>query len=104
MREYYGSFAEGGFGMIVTEGVYTDKVFSQGYLFQPGLADAGQRDAWKPVVEAAHAHGGVIVAQLMHAGALSQGNVHQSATRAPSPVRWRDGCGCDLRHIGRATA
>ncbi|MGH8084466.1 MAG: hypothetical protein ACREPV_04235 [Lysobacter sp.] len=86
MADYYGAFAAGGFGLVITEGIYTDKAHAQGYLFQPGLADDAQRDAWRPVVDRVHAHGGRIVAQLMHAGALSQGNPHCITTKAPSAV------------------
>lgn len=89
MRDYYAAFAEGGFGLVVTEGIYTDAAFSQGYLYQPGLSDAAQREAWAPIVRAVHAGGARIVAQLMHAGALSQGNPHRSGTRGPSAVKPR---------------
>ena len=42
MFDYYTRFAKGGFGLITTEGIYTDNAFSQGYRFQPGLADDEQ--------------------------------------------------------------
>ncbi len=87
MADYYEAFAAGGFGLVITEGIYTDKAHAQGYLFQPGLADDAQRDAWRTVVDRVHAHGGSIVAQLMHAGALSQGNPHRSTTKGPSAVQ-----------------
>lgn len=87
MARYYADFAAGGFGLVITEGVYTDRAYSQGYLFQPGLADDAQRDAWRPVVESVHAAGGRIVAQLMHAGAISQGNAHRAVAKGPSAVQ-----------------
>lgn len=87
MQRYYGAFAEGGFGLVITEGIYTDKAYSQGYLQQPGLSDSAQRDAWAPVVQAVHAGGARVVAQLMHAGALSQGNPHRADRRSASAVR-----------------
>lgn len=87
MADYYAAFAAGGFGLVITEGLYTDKAYAQGYFFQPGLADDAQRDAWRPVVERVHAQGGRIVAQLMHAGALSQGNPHRITTKGPSSAR-----------------
>lgn len=87
MVDYYSAFASGGFGLVITEGIYTDKAFAQGYLFQPGLTDAPQRDAWRRVVDAVHERGGRIIAQLMHAGALSQGNPHRDGTAGPSAVR-----------------
>lgn len=86
MAGYYEAFARGGFGLVITEGIYTDKAHAQGYLFQPGLADDAQRDAWRPVVDRVHAQGGRIFAQLMHAGALSQGNPHRAGTKGPSAV------------------
>ncbi|HWL68834.1 MAG TPA: NADH:flavin oxidoreductase [Geminicoccus sp.] len=87
MSDYYGGFAEGGFGLVITEGLYTDQAFSQGYLFQPGLSDDTQCEAWKPIVERVHAGGARFVAQLMHAGALSQGNRFRDDTRGPSAIR-----------------
>ena len=38
MADYYAQFARGGFGLVITEGTYTDTTHSQGYLNQPGLA------------------------------------------------------------------
>ncbi|MGE7991672.1 NADH:flavin oxidoreductase [Pseudomonas sp. NPDC089554] len=87
MAQYYASFAEGGFGLVITEGIYTDERWSQGYFHQPGLANTAQREAWRPVVERVHAAGARIIAQLMHAGALSQGNRFVSDTRGPSAKR-----------------
>ncbi|EJO32595.1 NADH:flavin oxidoreductase [Achromobacter marplatensis] len=86
MADYYEAFAAGGFGLVITEGIYTDKAYAQGYIFQPGLADDAQRDAWRTVVDRVHAHGGRIIAQLMHAGALSQGNPYCTGTKGPSAV------------------
>lgn len=87
MAAYYAGFAAGGFGLVITEGTYTDKAYAQGYLFQPGLADDAQRDAWRPVLEGVHRHGAKMIAQLMHAGALSQGNPHRPGTKGPSALR-----------------
>ena len=87
MAAYYTAFARGGFGLIITEGLYTDRAYSQGYLFQPGLTDDAQQIGWARVVRGVHAQGAPIVAQLMHAGALSQGNRFRRQTRAPSAVQ-----------------
>ena len=87
MASYYASFAEGGFSLIITEGIYTDKAYAQGYLNQPGLTDPAQVDAWRHVVDRVHSAGGRIIAQLMHAGALSQGNRFRDHTAGPSPVQ-----------------
>lgn len=87
MADYYGEFAAGGFGLVITEGIYTDKAYAQGYLFQPGLADDLQCEAWRPAVQRVHASGGRIIAQLMHAGAISQGNPHRPNSKGPSAVQ-----------------
>ena len=87
MADYYADFAAGGFGLVITEGIYTDRAYAQGYLFQPGLADDTHCAAWRRVVERVHAAGGRIVAQLMHAGAISQGNPHRASPKGPSAVQ-----------------
>lgn len=86
MADYYAAFAHGGFGLVLTEGIYPDTAHSQGYLNQPGLATDAHVDAWRTVTAAVHAHGVPVVAQLMHAGALSQGSHYGGHTVAPSPV------------------
>jgi 2,4-dienoyl-CoA reductase-like NADH-dependent reductase (Old Yellow Enzyme family) len=83
MRDYYASFAHGGFAMVITEGLYTDAHFAQAYTRQPGLVTERQRDGWRAVTDAVHAAGAPMIAQLMHAGALSQCLKH---TVAPSQV------------------
>ncbi len=47
----------GGFSLVTTEGIYTDKVYAQTYSGQPGLTDREQADAWRRVVDAVHAAG-----------------------------------------------
>ncbi|MFD0690869.1 oxidoreductase [Actinomadura fibrosa] len=89
MAAYYAEFARGGFGLVITEGIYTDAAYSQGYLNQPGLVSGRHAEAWRDVVQGVHDAGAVFVAQLMHAGALSQGNRYRSSTIGPSAVRPR---------------
>ncbi|OBA64263.1 NADH:flavin oxidoreductase [Mycobacterium sp. 1100029.7] len=84
---YYGVYADGGFGLLITEALYPDQRASQAYLFQPGIATPAHVDAWKPVVERVHAAGAKIFAQLAHAGSQSQGNPHTEVNLAPSAVR-----------------
>jgi 2,4-dienoyl-CoA reductase-like NADH-dependent reductase (Old Yellow Enzyme family) len=86
MADYYRQFARGGFGLVITEGNYTDTEHSQGYLNQPGLAAYRHIERWRRVTDAVHAAGTPIVAQLMHAGALSQGNSYAAEAIAPSAV------------------
>lgn len=87
MTRYYERFAYGGFGAIITEGIYTDQAFSQGYVHQPGMTDEAQANAWKPVVRGIKAHGAFAIAQIMHAGAISQGNRFRDTTVGPSAVK-----------------
>jgi 2,4-dienoyl-CoA reductase-like NADH-dependent reductase (Old Yellow Enzyme family) len=87
MARYYERFARGGFALVITEGIYTDQAYSQGYANQPGLSDLAQALAWRGVVDAVHAAGGKIFAQLLHAGALSQFNRFRNETVGPSAVR-----------------
>ncbi len=87
MCSYYQRFGTGGFGAIITEGVYTDQDFSQGYRFQPGITDKTQAASWAPVIGAMQATGAKVIMQLMHAGALSQFNRFSSQTRGPSAVQ-----------------
>lgn len=87
MHDYYVRFAKGGFGLVITEGLYTDQAFSQGYPDQPGLALDEQAKAWAPTVHALQQSGARVVAQIMHSGALSQGNRFTSHTVAPSAIQ-----------------
>lgn len=87
MRDYYARFARGGYALVITEGLYTDQAFSQGYLCQAGIADDEQARAWAPITADARHAGTVMFAQLMHAGALSQGNRYRQHTVAPSAVQ-----------------
>ena len=87
MTRYYERFARGGFGMIVSEGIYTDQAFSQGYIFQPGISDDEQARSWQPVVKGIKSHGALAVAQIMHSGAISQGNRFRDGTVGPSAIQ-----------------
>jgi 2,4-dienoyl-CoA reductase-like NADH-dependent reductase (Old Yellow Enzyme family) len=86
MADYYAEFARGGFGLVISEGTYTDTTHSQGYLNQPGLATDAHVDGWRHVIDAVHATGTPILAQLMHAGALSQGNSYGAEPLGPSAI------------------
>lgn len=87
MANYYAKFAKGGFGLIITEGTYPDEQYSQGYTDQPGIANDNQVEAWKKVIESVHENGAKIFCQIMHAGALSQGNRYKNETIGPSAVK-----------------
>ncbi|MFE7423356.1 NADH:flavin oxidoreductase [Rhodococcus sp. NPDC057529] len=85
--DYYRVFAEGGFGLLITEGLYIDQQASQGYLFQPGIATEAHAKAWAPIIARIHETGAKVFAQLMHAGSQSQANPFTDVTLAPSAVR-----------------
>lgn len=89
MQQYYQRFARGGFAAVISEGLYIDEAWSQTYAFQAGLANRKQAIGWRSVTDSVHQHGGKIIAQLMHAGALSQGNIYRPETLAPSAIRPR---------------
>ncbi|WP_035782226.1 oxidoreductase, partial [Arthrobacter sp. H14] len=86
MASYYEAYARGGFGLLITEGIYPDTAYSQGYLFQPGIATKEQAQSWSNVVDAVHSAGARIFAQLMHAGAQAQGNRFVESSIGPSAV------------------
>ncbi len=87
MALYYEEFAKGGFGLIITEGIYIDKQASQTYAYQSGLVNQQQVKAWLNIAETVHRHGSRIIAQIQHAGALSQGNYYTNGSVAPSAVQ-----------------
>jgi len=90
MQRYYGRFASGGFGLIITEGSFIDEAFSQTYANQPGMATAAHAGAWRPLTAQLQAAGARVVAQLQHSGALSQFNQYNPGqTVAPSAVQPR---------------
>ncbi|MHA6248956.1 NADH:flavin oxidoreductase [Pontibacter sp. CAU 1760] len=86
MQAYYTKFAKGGFGLLITEGTYPDEASSQGYTDQPGIANEKHIAAWKKITDAVHEAGSKIFCQIMHAGALSQGNYYTQTKIAPSAV------------------
>jgi 2,4-dienoyl-CoA reductase-like NADH-dependent reductase (Old Yellow Enzyme family) len=83
--EYYAQRA--GAGLIITEGTAPSQV-GQGYLDVPGLYTDEQVAGWRLVADAVHARGGVVVAQLMHAGRIAHSDNKGGAdTVAPSAVQ-----------------
>lgn len=87
MISYYTSFAKGGFGLVITEGTYTDRQYSQCYFYQPGIIDEEQAQSWKKLVDSVHQAGAKVIMQLEHTGPLSQGNRFVEGTIAPSAVQ-----------------
>ena len=68
MATYYGQ--RSGAGLIITEGV-APSANGVGYPRIPGIYNAEQTEAWRPIAEAAHAGGAKIFMQFMHTGRIS---------------------------------
>lgn len=89
MADYYEAFATGGFGMIITEGTFTDELFSKANHYQPGITNAEHMHGWKCVTTAVHKHEALIINQLMHGGALAEISEETIAPSAVQPVGMR---------------
>jgi len=70
MRDYYARRAQGGAGLILTEGTLIDKS-GDGWNNAPYIASDAHAESWKPVVDAVHEAGGAIACQLWHCGRIS---------------------------------
>ncbi|KAG2449680.1 hypothetical protein HYH02_005209 [Chlamydomonas schloesseri] len=80
VAKYYEQRASKG-GLLVTECAYV-RPDGRGYVRAPGFATEDQAAAWKPVVDRVHGKGGVLYAQLFHAGCVS----HSSLVGNKPPV------------------
>src|SRR3954463_1719634 len=65
---YYRRRAEGGVGLIVTEGVYIPHPSAGFDPRVPQLAGDAALSGWRSVVDGVHAAGGHILSQLWHVG------------------------------------
>ncbi|MDI9899343.1 12-oxophytodienoate reductase [Rhodococcus sp. IEGM 1409] len=70
VADYYRRRAEGGTGLIVTEGVAIDHETAVDHADVPNLHDPAAQAGWRKVVDDVHAAGGKIVPQLWHVGPL----------------------------------
>jgi len=73
--DYYRRRAEGGVGLIITEGTIVDHPAASGYPDVPAIYGADALAGWARVVEAVHAAGGKIAPQLWHVGAVRRPGV-----------------------------
>jgi 2,4-dienoyl-CoA reductase-like NADH-dependent reductase (Old Yellow Enzyme family) len=73
---YYRRRAEGGVGLIITEGTFVDHSAASGYPNVPAFYGADALAGWKNVVDAVHAAGGKIAPQLWHVGAIRRPGVN----------------------------
>lgn len=67
---YYRRRAEGGVGLIVTEGTCVGHKAANGYPNVPYFYGDAALDGWRSIAEAVHAEGGKIMPQLWHVGSL----------------------------------
>ena len=83
MVEHYAQRAS--LGLIISEGTFPSPA-GKGFLGQPGLVTPEQLAGWKRVTDAVHSEGGVMVAQVMHAGRASHPDISGLPTEAPSAL------------------
>ncbi|MEK4880378.1 MULTISPECIES: NADH:flavin oxidoreductase [Paenibacillus] len=65
---YYRRRAEGGVGLIVTEGTAVNHPAAVSHRDIPNIHEEASLEGWKKVVEEVHAAGGKIIPQLWHVG------------------------------------
>ncbi len=84
-KTYYSQRA--GAGLIISEATQISSL-GKGYPATPGIYSVEQTAAWKEIVDAVHAKGGKIVAQLWHVGRISHSSLHpeQGLPEAPSAI------------------
>ncbi len=70
MAAYYRRRAEGGIGLIITEGTNPGHPAASGYPDVPGFDTPAELAGWKRVVDGVHAAGGFIIPQLWHVGSI----------------------------------
>ncbi|NLC24354.1 MAG: alkene reductase, partial [Oxalobacter sp.] len=80
--EYYGQRATA--GLIVSEGTQISRQ-GQGYAWTPGIYTDLQEAGWKQVVEAVHAKGGKMAAQLWHVGRVSHHSLQENGVPPVAP-------------------
>jgi 2,4-dienoyl-CoA reductase-like NADH-dependent reductase (Old Yellow Enzyme family) len=92
VADYYAARAEHGVGLIITEGIAIEHPVAVDDANVPRLFGCAALDGWSKVVTAVHAHGGRIVAQLWHVGAVRSHTAHANGDGqaiAPSEVMRR---------------
>jgi len=85
MAEYYRQRASA--ALIITEGAQVSEQ-AVGYPATPGIHNNAQVKGWQIVVNAVHARGGLIFAQLWHCGRISHPDYHGGKSPvAPSAIK-----------------
>lgn len=83
MVEHYAQRAS--VGLIVSEGTFPTQA-GKGFEGQPGLVTDEQLAGWRAVTDAVHERGGLIVAQVMHAGRVTHPDITGIPVEAPSAL------------------
>jgi N-ethylmaleimide reductase len=83
MAEHYAQRAS--VGLIISEGTFPSPA-GKGFEGQPGLVTDEQLAGWRKVTDAVHAEGGLIVAQVMHAGRATHSDISGLPVEAPSAL------------------
>jgi len=73
--EYYRRRAQGGVGLIITEGTCVGHKAASGYPDVPFIAGEASLEGWKNVIDAVHKEGGKIAPQLWHVGGIRKPGV-----------------------------
>ncbi|SFL90653.1 NADH:flavin oxidoreductase [Marinobacter zhejiangensis] len=73
--DYYRRRAEGGVGLLITEGTTVNHAAANGYPNVPAFHGTEALAGWKKVVDAVHEAGGKIFPQLWHVGAVRKEGV-----------------------------
>jgi N-ethylmaleimide reductase len=83
MVEHYAQRAS--LGLIISEGTFPSPA-GKGFVGQPGLVTDEQLAGWRRVTDAVHAGGGLIAAQVMHAGRATHAVISGLPVEAPSAL------------------
>ncbi len=101
MVEYYARRARGGVGLIITEGVAPDDVGAFG-TDVPRLAGEEAMAGWRAVVDAVHANGASIFAQIWHVGSFSPSLIGMKDSLGTSSRLSPSGLAAAARPLGNA--
>ncbi len=80
---YYRRRAEGGVGLIITEGTPPDHPAATGYPDVPAFYGEEALAGWKRIADAVHAAGGCIIPQLWHVGSIRKSGMEPDPSMPP---------------------
>jgi 2,4-dienoyl-CoA reductase-like NADH-dependent reductase (Old Yellow Enzyme family) len=72
VADYYTKRAEGGVGLIITEGANPGHPASAGYPDVPWVDGEKAMEGWKKVIDGVHGAGSAIIPQIWHVGSIRQ--------------------------------